>query len=1405
MKSAYLFFRKSSIVLTLLSIALVSLTAQVEIYNQSQLRNIASNLSGDYKLMSNISLTEDWAPIGNEIAPFTGTFNGNGYVISGIRIHQAETNSQGFFGYTSDAVVKNLGIEEASIQAKTNVGAIVGYQHGGSIAQCYVHNSVIKGEQYVGSITGKMSNTAKILNCFASASTAIKTNTDAGGIAGTMSSGKISMCYFAGTVSADEARANGILGVVDAGETDLPKTIEYSVNLAPSLLVHSTRAYPFETEHTGKEHVRIADQGNSSSLLHENYSIGTTVLGQSLETATVLAEKEGLIMSFNIPYFSDSESNEFKRWNYRKDAIAAFIKEKKPVILGMQEIRKNPQLDFLDSQLSDEYARIGVGRDDGANGGDFSVIYYRKDFFELIKNGDFWMSETPAVPSFGWGASFRRVTSWGHFRLKGTDKEILIYNTHFDHAAQKAIEESFKLMRDSIAGRMTNGVYSVITTGDYNTGTNNVFFKPLSDFLNNSRDDALLTDKRETFNGWGDANQYSQIDHILYKNCVPKSFNVITGTYQGVALMSDHNPITAVIGIPLDKEYGADREHGATIVKESDIKTRQFYSYKLQWDFFNIWEIEEGNGLPTLKIFNKTPVNTYEIADEAGLKSIVNDLSGIYTLTADIHLSQEWSPIGTDVAPFKGVLNGNGKIIRGLQCSNAATKKVGLFAVTQDAIIRNLGVENVTINGDADVAAIVGVMNGGLMEACYVANSTITGRDHVASLVGKLQAGALLQNCYASADVSSRATQAGGLCGVILDTGTKISKSYFSGKVSTPVNSQRPGGIVSLVDNDGRVTVENCVNLAASITGSNQVRIAHWFNYGLSTTLNNNYSISTTEMTLAGDWMDIENAQYGHDKMQGANVPEDSDLLSSSFYVDVLRWDFSATWKFSSYGGYPLLSWQQDEINVSLFAVKSDISMMQSEVLDLNRLVKINNASQLLDFSSSTQGVNISDKHQLTLAADFDITQSIQIDLTTKAGAHLLPDAAVQFDISVIPDTIYIEEPADLSLIEMHPGAHFKLVNDIDLTRIKFNGLCSEAIPFTGTFDGNGHIISNLSFAASGRRGVGFFNVTRGATIRNVGLEHASVKLNSNHKSAGVLIGLMRGGLLEQSYVSDSYVEGYDHVGSVVGSIEGLNEKLGAPAEIKNCYGADNEVVTRSYQAGGFSGTIMKGIVTNCYFSGTVRSANRAVGLFGYVDNSGHGAADVVVRACLNLASEIKSTGFQQEKLFRILDNNKANDRPMTLINNYSTPETNLSGSDIQTGTATVEVSLTGRNGANLPRSTDALQSGFYRNRLNWDFTEIWDIEENVSYPFLKVFAAQASSLYMPDTYAPHSIRIHDRTLCIADIEHQTQLSIFTVQGVPIVLDHISSGTFTFQLPDRGVYLVQLIHNKRKELYKVIF
>lgn len=41
-------------------------------------------LSGNYRLDNNITLTKEWKAIGNEKAPFTGVFDGNGYVIYGL-------------------------------------------------------------------------------------------------------------------------------------------------------------------------------------------------------------------------------------------------------------------------------------------------------------------------------------------------------------------------------------------------------------------------------------------------------------------------------------------------------------------------------------------------------------------------------------------------------------------------------------------------------------------------------------------------------------------------------------------------------------------------------------------------------------------------------------------------------------------------------------------------------------------------------------------------------------------------------------------------------------------------------------------------------------------------------------------------------------------------------------------------------------------------------------------------------------------------------------------------------------------------------------------------------------------------------------------------------------------------
>ena len=64
------------------------------------------------------------------------------------------------------------------------------------------------------------------------------------------------------------------------------------------------------------------------------------------------------------------------------------------------------------------YDYIGVGRDDGKEKGEHSAIFYRTDKFDVIEKGDFWLSETPDVPSKGWDAVLPRICSWGHFKCK---------------------------------------------------------------------------------------------------------------------------------------------------------------------------------------------------------------------------------------------------------------------------------------------------------------------------------------------------------------------------------------------------------------------------------------------------------------------------------------------------------------------------------------------------------------------------------------------------------------------------------------------------------------------------------------------------------------------------------------------------------------------------------------------------------------------------------------------------------------------------------------------------------------------------------------------------------------------------------------------------------------------------
>ncbi|MBO5232647.1 MAG: hypothetical protein J6B88_08500 [Clostridia bacterium] len=231
----------------------------IAISSKEDFNNIRNNLSGDYYLTCDIEFSlSDFAsggayynsgkcfvPIGDGKTPFTGTFDGNGYTISGIKIAVSgyvysmtvkavgtEVAVASDDGWTGDYIInpnnpklnvspavgvfgnnkgtiKNVNIEDCTISARSSnnatlyIGGIAGHNNG-DIFNCSVKNTV-NGDtkSYIGGITGYQSG-GNIKNCYVLGK--IESEGVYGGVAGAVADGIASECYsevmFTGTGAA---------------------------------------------------------------------------------------------------------------------------------------------------------------------------------------------------------------------------------------------------------------------------------------------------------------------------------------------------------------------------------------------------------------------------------------------------------------------------------------------------------------------------------------------------------------------------------------------------------------------------------------------------------------------------------------------------------------------------------------------------------------------------------------------------------------------------------------------------------------------------------------------------------------------------------------------------------------------------------------------------------------------------------------------------------------------------------------------------------------------------------------------------------------------------------------------------------------------------------------------------
>lgn len=166
-------------------------------------------LTDNGELVTNYSDLEQWIPIGTEIAPFCGIFDGDNHYISGLFINN-ELYSQGLFGVLS-GVVCNLSLEDSYIKGKYDIGGIVGsgiekkYEKNyvPSISNC-VNRARVCGEDRIGGVAGRF-NTGVIDRCGNYGNVA--GDWDTGGVIGKSSNAIVSNSYNYGRIEANSSVA----------------------------------------------------------------------------------------------------------------------------------------------------------------------------------------------------------------------------------------------------------------------------------------------------------------------------------------------------------------------------------------------------------------------------------------------------------------------------------------------------------------------------------------------------------------------------------------------------------------------------------------------------------------------------------------------------------------------------------------------------------------------------------------------------------------------------------------------------------------------------------------------------------------------------------------------------------------------------------------------------------------------------------------------------------------------------------------------------------------------------------------------------------------------------------------------------------------------------------------------
>ena len=171
------------------------------------------------------------------------------------------------------------------------------------------------------------------------------------------------------------------------------------------------------------------------------------------------------------------------------------------------------------------------------------TFFFRKDRYELVEKGFFYLSPTPDMRSQFPGDSGPRSCCWAIVTDKSTGKDLFVCDAHLDwnNDTQRALQ--LEVMIEQLSSYFAQ--YPTIACGDYNSPPDGPIYARITQLLTDSQVSAQkdLSTVDFTYHGFGEAA--STIDYVLHNQLLsPDLYYILSDDYEGY--VSDHYGVMTV-------------------------------------------------------------------------------------------------------------------------------------------------------------------------------------------------------------------------------------------------------------------------------------------------------------------------------------------------------------------------------------------------------------------------------------------------------------------------------------------------------------------------------------------------------------------------------------------------------------------------------------------------------------------------------------------------------------------------------------------------------------------------------------------------------------------------------------------------------------------------------------------